>query len=184
MKYKKLTGIVLKKQNYREADQIITIWTKELGKVRVLAKSIRMPRSKLSYAVADLCHAEIDIVASSLPVLIGAKSVRQFRTLNEDLQKMAIGFYAAELILKMTADEHPNISAFDLLSDFLIDLDRAEDRAADYKLLDKFSLDLLDSLGFKFPDGGKNPDHSTINKFIEYILERNLKSELLLNQIN
>lgn len=183
MKYKKLTGIILKKQNYKEADQILTIWTKELGKVRVLAKSIRMPKSKLAYAVSDLSHAEIDIVDSGLPVLIGAKSIQQFRTLNEDLQKMAIGFYAAELILKMTADEHPNLPAFNLLSDFLIDLDQPEYMASDYELLDKFSLDLLDSLGFKFPEG-KNPDHSTINKFIEYILERNLKSELLLNQIN
>ena len=179
MKYKKLTGVILKKQNYKEADQILTLWTKEAGKVRVLAKSLRLPKSKLNYAVPDLGLSEIDIVGSQLPVLIGAKCVRQFANLQEDLQKTAIGFYAAELILKMTADEHPNETAFGLLTDFLHRLDEPSYSAVDYGLLDSFSLELLDVLGFKFPQES-NPNHSDINKFIEYILERNLKSESLL----
>jgi DNA repair protein RecO (recombination protein O) len=183
MKYKKLTGIILKKQNYKEADQILTLWTKDAGKVRILAKSIRLPKSKLAYAVSDLSLVEVDIVGGSLPVLIGSKPIRQFKTLHEDLQKMATGFYAAELILKMTADEHPNLSAYSLLSDFLQELDRAGQTVDDHQLLDRFSLDLLDALGFKFPDD-KTPDHVTIHKFIEYILERNLKSESLLISLN
>ena len=179
MKYKKLTGVILKKQNYKEADQILTVWTKEAGKVRVLAKSLRLPKSKLNYAVQDLGLSEIDTVGSQLPVLIGAKCIRQFGSLREDLQKIAIGFYAAELMLKMTADEHPNETAFLLLKDFLYNLDKPTYSAQDFGLLDSFSLDLLDALGFKFPQG-PNPNHTDINKFIEYILERNLKSESLL----
>ncbi|OGE80590.1 MAG: DNA repair protein RecO [Candidatus Doudnabacteria bacterium RIFCSPHIGHO2_01_FULL_45_18] len=171
MQYKKLTGIVLKKQNYREADQILTVWTKEAGKVRVLAKSIRLPKSKLVYAVTDLGVSEIEITGKHLPVLINAKSIRQFMSLREELQKTAIGLYAAELMLKMTADEHPNQTAFNLLSDFLIYLDQPEYFPTDYELLDKFSLNLLACLGFKFPEVS-NPTHTTINKFIEYIIER------------
>jgi recombinational DNA repair protein (RecF pathway) len=103
--------------------------------------------------------------------------------LRDDLQKTAIGFYAAELMMKMTADEHPNVPAYNLLSEFLVNLDQPEYNPVDYVLLDRFCLDLLDVLGFKFPEE-KNPDHSTINKFIEYILERNLKSESLLISLN
>jgi DNA repair protein RecO (recombination protein O) len=183
MKYKKLTGIVLKKQNYKEADQILTLWTKDAGKVRVLAKSIRLPKSKLAYAVADLCLVEIDVVGGDLPVLIGAKPIKQFVSMRESLDKMAIGFYASELMLKITADEHPNFRVFTLFLDFLSSLDALAYNPNDYQLLDKFSLDLLDVLGFKFPDD-KQPDHRTINKFIEYILERNLKSESLLISLN
>ncbi len=183
MRYKKLTGIILKKQNYKEADQILTLWTKDAGKVRVLAKSIRLPKSKLAYAVADLCLVEIDVVGGNLPVLISAKPIKQFLNMREDLKKTAVGFYAAELMLKITADEHPNHIAFSLLADFLSGLDDLTQSSNDYLLLDKFSLDLLDTLGFKFPDD-KQPDHHTINKFIEYILERNLKSESLLISLN
>jgi len=184
MKYKKLTGIILKKQNYREADQILTVWTKEAGKIRVLAKSIRKPASKLAYSVQDLGIAQIDIVGSKLPVLIGAKPIRQFQSLREDLQKTAIGLYGAELMLKMTADEHPNDQAYELLSDFLHDLDRLDYSVKYYPLLECFSLELLEYLGFKIPQDLNRQQvmemesdeiervHGTINKFIEYVLER------------
>src|SRR6185436_20401217 len=151
MKYKKLTGIILKKTNYKEADQILTVWTRQAGKIRVLAKSIRMPKSKLAYSVQDLGLAEIEVVGTGLPVLIGAKSVRSFTSLRKDLKKTVIGLHAAELMLKMTADEHPNTIAFDLLSDFLHELDRLDYSVKYYPLLECFSLDLLDTLGFKIP---------------------------------
>ena len=180
MKYKKLTGIILKKQNYREADQILTVWTRESGKIRCLAKALRLPKSKLSFACQDLSEVELDLVGKNLPTLIGAKPLRQFKSLREDLKKTAIGFYAVELMLKMTADEHPNLEAFNLLSDFLHNLDEL-DYAAQYdQLLDLFCLNLLDALGFKVPEDSRVLNHGKINKFIEYIIERNIKSEAFL----
>src|SRR6185369_17025132 len=126
MRYKKLLGIILKKQNYKEADQILTVWTREAGKVRVLARGLRKPASKLVYALPDLGITEIHITGNNLAVLIGAKPIKQFQNLTGDLQKTVIGFYAAELMLKMTADEHPNLEAYDLLAGFLENLDGAD----------------------------------------------------------
>jgi len=207
MRYKKLTGIILKKQNYKEADQILTVWTKEAGKIRILAKSIRKPQSKMNYAVQDLGLCELDVTGQNLVVLIGAKPLGRFQNLQKDLKKTVIGFYAAELMLKMTADEHPNVEAFNLLSDFLHNLDRLDYSVRYYPLLECFSLKLMDNLGFAIPstadsdlemlsqlefedfdklqlaDDRIEELHSTINKFIEYILERNIKSEILLNQL-
>src|SRR5947207_421239 len=101
MKYKKLRGIILKKQNYKEADQIVSVWTHEAGKIRVLAKSLRLPKSKMAYAMQDLSEVELDIVGKSLPTLIGVKPIRHFLGLHKDLKKTAIAFYGAELMLKM-----------------------------------------------------------------------------------
>jgi recombinational DNA repair protein (RecF pathway) len=47
MKYSKAQGIVLKKQNYKESDQIVTIWSYEFGKIRVLARALRCPKASL-----------------------------------------------------------------------------------------------------------------------------------------
>lgn len=207
MRYKKLTGIILKKQNYREADQIVSCWTREAGKVRVLAKALRLPKSKLAYAVQDLSEVEIHAVGRNLATLIGAKPLRQFSSLKQDLKKTAIAFYAAELMLKMTADEHPNQPAYDLLTDFLSTLDELDYSVRYYPLLECFSVKLLDVLGFQIPNDlhadlnylsrlefnqfeqvlieSDRVDqlHSVINKFIEYILERNIKSEPFLISI-
>ncbi len=180
MKYKKLTGIILKKQNYREADQIVTSWTKELGKVRFLAKAVRRPASKLNHCLIDLSEVELELTGSHLPTLIGAKTIRQFRSLHEDLKKAAVGFYVAELMLKMTADEHPNILVYELLADFLQQVNE-QDVFDKHALVDRFALDLAQHLGFGSPK--KSDTHRDVNKFIEYILERNLKSEPFLISI-
>lgn len=174
MKYKKLTGIILKKQNYREADQIVSIWTREAGKVRVLARGLRKSSSKLNYACQDLSEAVLDITGRGLPTLIGVRPIRQFKSLQQDLKKTAIAFYAAELMLKMTADEHPNVRAYDLLVDFLGKLEE-QTVANDYLLIDSFALSLTQVLGFGTPKTANS--HSEVTKFIEYILERSIKSE-------
>ena len=119
MRYAKLEGIILKKQNYKEADQILTVWTRQSGKIRCLARGVRLNKSRLAYSLADLAQVEIQLAGRNLPTLIGVSPVRQFRTLVQDLKKTAMAFYAAELMMKMTADEHPNPQAFELLSDFL-----------------------------------------------------------------
>lgn len=216
MKYKKLTGIILKKQNYREADQIVSAWTREAGKVRVLARGLRKSSSKLNYAMQDLSEVVLDITGSSLPTLIGARPLRQFKSLQQDLKKTAIAFYAAELMLKMTADEHPSSKAYDLLAQFLDCLDRLDYSVRYYPALECFSVKLLEVLGFsiehahtsfKIPahlNSGLNflselqfgefehvqiesdkieQLHRVINQFIEYILERSIKSEPFLISI-
>ncbi|MEO8065606.1 MAG: DNA repair protein RecO [Candidatus Doudnabacteria bacterium] len=180
MRYKKLTGIILKKQNYREADQIVSVWTREAGKVRVLAKSLRKPASKLSYAMQDLSEAEIHCAGNHLPTLIGAKPIRQFKSLTQDLKKTAIAFYAAELMLNMTADEHPHRQAYDLLSDFLCQLDE-QTVGGHYAFIDGFALALAQVLGFGVPKNAHS--HRDVNQFMEHILERSVKSELFLMQI-
>jgi DNA repair protein RecO len=213
MKYKKLTGIILKKQNYREADQILTLFTKEGGKVRVLGKALRQPLSKMLFAAQDLSEVEINLVGKNFPTLIGIKPLRQFQSLKLDLKKVAIAFYAAETMLKITADEHPNEEAYNLLLDFFDCLNRLDYSVRYYPILESFCLKLLTSNGFSiehasssfkipkeldsdlsklenmefesFQEVDMNYDrieqlHGLINRFIEYVLERNIKSEIFL----
>ena len=44
------TGIVLARTDFREADRILTVLTPDNGKVRVIAKGVRLPRSKIGRA--------------------------------------------------------------------------------------------------------------------------------------
>ena len=181
MKYKKLTGIILKKQNYREADQIVTVWSREAGKVRCLAKSLRLPKSKLNYALQDLSLVQIELAGrGTLPTLIGAVTLEQHHALKTDLLKMINAFYASELMLKMTADEHPNEPAFELLLAFFGELQSA-DTSNSFSLVDRFALELAQALGFGNP--AKVESHTDVRTFIENLIERNIKSESLLNQM-
>jgi len=181
MKYKKLTGVILKKQNYREADQIVTLWTKQNGKIRVLAKGVRRPASKLNFCLANLGICEVEVAGNhNLPTLIGIKSIRQFSSLLDNLKKAAQGFYAAELMLKMTADEHPNDTVYELLVRTLNQIDSSE-IITNHTLVDDFALKLTEALGF-----GTNKELSThreVVDFLETILERELKAQNFLMQV-
>ncbi len=218
MNYNKLTGIVLKKQNYKEADQIATVYTLEQGKVRCLAKSLRSSKSKLSGSFQDFSLVQIDLAGrNGLLTLISAKSAEQYTKIKTNLTKTALAFYAAELVIKLTADEQINQPAYELLLGFfrtLNDTDADDDKL--YLILNNFSLRFLNSTGFSLEFAADdlkltprlkdlmqkiaNLDyshlsqlevdlatgqqiHRNIGQFIEYILERNIKSEAFLKQI-
>lgn len=174
MRYKKLTGVILKKQNYREADQILTLWTAELGKVRCIGRGLRRLKSKLIYNLQDLSLVMIEVAGrKNLPVLISAKTLKSFRNLREDLIKMSNAFYCCELMLKMTADEHPNKQAFTLLVKYLEQLDRSGGVSlALYSSIDQFALALAQTLGFGSPKQARN--HLDIKNFIESVTERQI----------
>jgi DNA repair protein RecO (recombination protein O) len=218
MKYNKLTGIILKKQNYREADQIVTLWTREAGKIRVMARGLRLGKSKLSFGMQDLGVVEIETAGHrALPALISTKPIQNFSGLREDLSKTVAAFYAVELMLKMTPDEEPNAEAYGFLLDYLNFLNSTDIVSLPvFSIVDSFSLRLLRSLGFsiehaqdtfnmppslrdsitllvecRFPElpqmgideQAAKKSHEIVKNFIEFILERNIKSDQFLASV-
>ena len=112
-------AIILKKQAYKEADEIITFFTKEQGKIRGLAKSVKSPKSKLQQKLQALFLVEVRLTLGKMPKIISAETVKVYHHLRENLQAMKTAFYATELTLKITADEQKNEVLFNLLQDFL-----------------------------------------------------------------
>ncbi|MBI4049351.1 MAG: DNA repair protein RecO [Candidatus Doudnabacteria bacterium] len=181
MKYKKLRGIVLKKQNFRETDQIVTLWTQETGKIRVLARSLKKPASKLVYNLQDLSYVSVETAGrKNLPVLIGCSTLKSFKDLRNDLNKIGAGFYASELMLKLTADEQPNPAAFNLFVEFLSNLNSQQLISSQIQaILAKFSLNLVEILGFKAKTT-RELDFYKANELVESLVERNIKSAAFL----
>jgi len=214
-KYRKAQGIVLKKQNYKESDQIVTIWSYEFGKIRVLARSLRMPRSKLSGSLQDLALVNFE-VTGKWPTIISTQVVKNFKGIRSNLSKMAPAFYACELMLKTTADEHPNTQALDYFLEFLKYLDSQDNLELINLATHSFALKLLSCQGFStefaqnsfkispeisetlqilqqtqfgklhavtIPSGLTYKLKSTINQLLEFVLERELKSQAFLAQV-
>ena len=143
----KFTAIILKKQPYREGDEIITLFTKEQGKVRVLAKSVKSAKSKLQQKLQALFLVEIIVTQSTFPKVMGAEPLKVFGRMRENLQAMKMAFYAMELVLKLTADEQKNELLFNLLQKFLEFLDSEENQETLNLGLAKFKIEVLESSG-------------------------------------
>lgn len=149
----KLTGIILKKQPYNEGDEIITLFTKEQGKLRVLAKSVKLAKSKLQNSLQALFLVNISVAGNKLPKIIAAQPEEVFLNLRENLRAVKMAFYAVELLLKFTPDEHKNEALFNLLEQFLSKLNTEKSDDVLNLALAKFKIAILQDsgLGIHYP---------------------------------
>lgn len=142
------TGIILKKQPLGDTDELITLFTKEQGKVRVLAKSVKSAKSKLQQKLQALFFVEIRVATATLPKVIGVETVKTYSALRENLEGLKNAFYALEFVLKFSADEQKNEKLFGIFESFLEFLNTIpKEQELDLGLL-KFKLSALETVGF------------------------------------
>lgn len=141
--------IILKKQAFGEGDELVTVFSKESGKLRLLAKSAKLIKSRLQYGLQVLFFVKLTTTLSNLPKVIGVEVVETLASIRESLQASKVAFYALELLLKFTADEHKNEKLFNLYLDFFRFLNKAaHDENKLLWGLAKFKIDFLQNLGF------------------------------------
>ena len=141
-------SIVLKHSEWGEADRILTLFTREQGKVRAIAKGVRKIRSRRAGHLEPFTHVAIQLAASKdLPIVTQAEMIEGFLPLREDLIRMTQASYAVELLDKFTYEEGENVALFNLLKSTLARLAQPD---MDYGLvLRYYEIRLLDFTGFR-----------------------------------
>lgn len=183
----KLTAFILKKQAFAEADEIITFFSLEQGKVRGLAKSVKLAKSKLQSKLQSLFLVNVSLSGkSSLPKVTSVETIEVYSNLQSNLETIKLAIYGSELLLKFTGDEEINEPLFRAFKSFLEQLNVADPQLLD-NLLVKFKLEVLDSCGLsirsKLDPNIKSAKelNRILSEFIEFQLERKIKSEKFLD---
>ena len=98
-------GIVLRETNYKEADKILTVLTRDLGKRTVKARGCRRKNSKLTAASQLLVYSEMTLSErGEFTTLTEADPLEQFWSVRQDLEDLALASYFAE-VTEATAQE-------------------------------------------------------------------------------
>jgi DNA repair protein RecO (recombination protein O) len=116
MATEKALGLVLRTTDWSESSRIATLWTRELGKVRALAKGGRRLRSAFESALDLLTLCSIVLLrksSGSLDLLTEAVVVQRFPRLRTDLGALYSAYYVAELLADWTEDDDPHPALFD-----------------------------------------------------------------------
>ena len=145
----KATALVLRTTDWSETIRIATLWTKELGKVRVLAKGGRRLKSNFESALDLLTVCSIVLLrksSGSLDLLTEALVLERFPKLRKDLQALYAAYYVAELLADWTEDYDPHPVLFDEALDTLRVL--GENKLTSGLRLARFELVLLRELGY------------------------------------
>ncbi|MEK9176642.1 MAG: DNA repair protein RecO, partial [Patescibacteria group bacterium] len=123
----KTEGIVIKRKNFGEADRILTIFTKNNGKITVIAKGVRKISSRRSPHVELLNLTLLTIYNGRMPILTEAETINHFSSLKCDLNKAGQAFYICELVDGLLAEHQENRAVFSLLEKTLFDLEIEKD---------------------------------------------------------
>lgn len=142
-------GIVVRTHDWSETSRIAVIWTREFGKVRVLAKGGRRLNSAFETALDLLTVCSIVLIRKSsggLDLLTEARAEERFAGLRTRLPALYAGYYVAELLGDGTQDYDPHPALFELSLDTLRKLAAGGDVAG---LVSAYELGWLGELGLK-----------------------------------
>lgn len=140
-------AIVLRRQDFGEADKILTLYAPELGKARVLAKGVRKPKSRKSGHVELFTHTNLLIAKGrSLDIVTQAETIHSFMPIRRDLVRTSYAYYAAEILDRFTAEGEENSPLFDLLLSVMFWLSDADDLDLALRC---FELRLLGYVGYR-----------------------------------
>lgn len=145
MYLEKIEGIIIRTTNYGETNKIVTIYSREWGKVGVMARGAKKPNSRLA-AVTQLFTYGYFLVqkSSGLGTLQQGEMIASFREIKEDIFLTAYASYIVDLTDKSTDDRKPNPFLFELIYQTINLINEGYDAEI---LVNIFEMKMLNSLG-------------------------------------
>ena len=111
-------AVLLRSVPYQEADLVVTLYTRDRGKLSAMARGARGSKRRFGAGLAlfVLARAELRPARSGdLWTLTSFDVVRDFRAVAGDIAAMAHASYGVELVRELAAPEQPDVGVLDLL---------------------------------------------------------------------
>lgn len=141
-------AFVLKSQKYREADSLLTLYSRQYGKMSAIAKGSRKPKSKMLAGVQPFTHAEFLLYKGKNMYTVSQVEVRHsFYPLREDYYRLAFAAYSVELVMLEALEGQGNSDAFSNFGNTLTLMCREETKID--SLIRAFELKMLTSYGYQ-----------------------------------
>ncbi len=140
-------SIVLKRMDLGEADRILTLYTREHGKLRAVAKGVRRTTSRSAGHLELFTHGDALLaVGRELDVISQVDTLDAFRRVREDLDLTTHAYYLAELVDRLTEDRMENVAIYEALLDGFAALEEGHHPRL---VVVAFLLRLLQALGYR-----------------------------------
>jgi DNA repair protein RecO (recombination protein O) len=144
----RVEAIVLRHADWGEADRLLTLYTRESGKVRAIAKGARRIRSRKAGHLEPFTQVVLQLARGrDLLIVTQADTMNAFLPLGSDLTKTGNASYAVELLDRFTYEEESeNYPVYVLLAEILQRIAAEEDP---WLALRYYEVRLLDYLGYR-----------------------------------
>jgi DNA repair protein RecO (recombination protein O) len=164
-------GIVLKRWNTGEADRILTIFTRDLGKIACVAKGVRKTTSTKRSALEPGSLAKLFCAQGhGMPILTQATLVNDFARSRETLVATRSLSQVLEIVDAVTVEGEGQESIFELVLATLDELNAESVRRG--KVLHHLQS-MLEELGFQSLSATK---FSSISEYVEFLSDKKMRS--------
>lgn len=140
-------GIVLRRGNFGEADQIVTILTRYHGKISAVAKGVRRMGSRKGGNLDLLNHVKLYLAeGKNMDIITEVELANAWPRLKVDLAKVAVSYQIIELANEFVSERQENKAVFDLTLEALGYLEQDENPE---QTLAIYQVKLLDIVGYQ-----------------------------------
>lgn len=141
------TAVVLRRINIGETDRVLTLYTRERGKLSAIAKGARKAMSKLAGATEPFTYGRYFLaIGRDLDVLTQVEVRESFPSVRKDLKRIAHATYLVELVNALVEEREGNYDLFDTLlsSLYLIEAEVDPEIVARH-----FELQVMSLMGYR-----------------------------------
>ena len=144
----RVEAVVLRHADWGEADRLLTLYTRQRGKVRAVAKGARRIRSRKAGHLEPFTRVVLQLAKGrDLLIVTQADTADAYLPLHENLVKTGHAAYVVELLDRFTSeDDTENVPAFRLLTDTLARIAAQPDV---WLAVRYYEVRLLDLVGFR-----------------------------------
>ncbi|MGN1306081.1 MAG: DNA repair protein RecO [Faecousia sp.] len=169
--YEKIEGIILRETEYKDADKLLTVLTREHGKLTLRARGVKSGRSRSKAACQFLTYSEFTVSEKQGKYTITEAVVKEmFPELREDIELLYLASYFAQVTDAVAQEEDASPELLSLLLNALYALAKLEKPQKLVKAV--FELRLACIAGF-LPDlrgcavcGNPNPNRFNVTQGI------------------
>ncbi|MBT5876785.1 MAG: DNA repair protein RecO [Candidatus Latescibacteria bacterium] len=143
-------AIVLNRYVMGDSSLLVTVYTREFGKIKLVARGARKSKNQRASALEPFTHISITFrhkEQRDLQTLNQVEVVQSYRYLGEDLTRMSYAGAVSELVNRLVIGEEPSVELFDLILQVLDALNREQPVVAEL-LFWGFQLRFAMSFGY------------------------------------
>lgn len=145
----KLKGVVIKANDYKDSDKLVTIFSAERGLIKARVRGVKKDKAKLAFAVQPFAFVEFLMTErKGFYTVINATSIDQFFNLTADFDNYLFMLSCLEMIEKTVKENEIQTDLFVLLLNSLKAV--CYDNAKAENVFIKFMLEAMKYLGFYF----------------------------------
>ena len=143
----RVEAVVLRHSDWGEADRLLTLFTREMGKLRAVAKGVRKLRSRKAGHLEPLTRVSLLLARGrDLLIVTQAETLTAYSPVKEDLLLLGYASYVVELLDRFTFEDGENRTLYRLLTDALERLSTGNDPMC---VVHFYEFRLLDLMGFR-----------------------------------